>query len=467
MKREDHEFLRLSGSRPRHFQGSVNLPPSKSFLHRALFVSSLCATESKIVAAGFTLSEDVEASINVLKSFGIVIRKQNTKSGTNLLVNPKIISSSRREIFAGGSGTTARFAIAFAAIPSDGGHSIISGDSSLLKRPMQPLLDALDQVGASCYSKNSDGKLPVVVEANGIKGGTCKIDGSISSQFISSLLIACTHAQKDTQLEIQAPSEMVSIPYIEATRFVLRFYGFNVKSKKSRDTLSFYVKGNQTRIHGGKFQVPGDMSSAAALIGATIAARGRVRLNGVNPQMPQADSAFLNIARMVGATVSQNGQSLVVSARGSTDGHARKKSLIFDLKNSPDIVPILAGLAAALGRDVRIRNVGHLRFKESDRLSALSKELVRVGMKIVENQDSLSISSQRNAESKSKVKPTVLNSQNDHRILMGLTIAGISGRFKELLISDPSCVSKSYPTFIDDLKTLMRGEDILSIVKRH
>jgi 3-phosphoshikimate 1-carboxyvinyltransferase len=463
---ESHEFLRLSGSRPSNFEGSLKLPPSKSYLHRALFVSSLCSTESRIEDVGRSFSEDVTASINALEAFGMAIQKITRNSDTNLLVHPKAVSSSRREIFAGGSGATARFAIAFAAIPSDGGNSIISGNTSLLKRPMQPLINALTQIGASCYSKNSNGRLPVVVKANGIEGGSCRIDGYISSQFISALLIACTQARKDTLVEIENPSQAVSIPYIRATQFVLDFYGFKIKLKRSPVSLSFLIKGNQTGLKGRKFSVPGDMSSAAALIGATLAAKGRVGLNGVNLQMPQADLVFLNIAKKFGATISRKGRSLVVSALEEKDGNKRWRSLTFDLKDSPDIVPIVAGVAAALGRAVKIRNVSHLRFKESDRLSALSKELRKIGMRTVENQDSLSISSRRNIEPVSRNNPTILSSENDHRILMGLTIAGISGRFGEVLISNPSCVSKSYPSFVDDLKSLAHNENILSIVKK-
>lgn len=458
---EKHEFLRLSGYRPRNFRGSLTLPPSKSYLHRALFVSSLCTSDSRIENVGSSFSEDVEASKDALRSFGMVIEK---KSNTDLLVHPKPVSSSRGEIFAGGSGTTARFAIAFAAIPVDGGDSVVTGDASLLKRPMQPLLDALTQIGIKCYSKNSDGKLPVVVQANGIKGGVCRIDGSISSQFISALLIACTQGRNDTAIEIENPLQMVSVPYLEATQFVLKTYGFKIKQNKSRNSISFRVSGNQTSHKGRKFSAPGDMSSAAAVIGATLAAKGKVRLNGVNLEMPQADSVFLNIAKKFGASVLQKRSSVIVSTKGRRDS----KSLNFDLKNSPDIVPIVAGVAAAIGQDVKIRNVGHLRFKESDRLNVLSKELSKIGMQIVENQYSISIASPgENAKLMQKKKPTILSSENDHRILMALAIAGMSGKFGELLISNPSCVNKSYPSFISDLKSLTHNENILSVVERN
>jgi 3-phosphoshikimate 1-carboxyvinyltransferase len=469
---EKKEFLKISGQRPTSFSGAVRLPPSKSYLHRALFVSSLCSTTSSIENVGSSsFSDDVNASISALRSFGVEIWKARRDSNS-LRVRSKVLSSSRSSIFAGGSGTTARFGIAFAAIPNDGGRSIISGDASLLKRPMQPLIDALGQVGVRCYSRNSDGKLPVIVESNGIEGGNCRIDGSISSQFISALLIACTQARKDTIIEIENPSRLVSVPYIEATQYVLKYYGFKIKKieRSSDSSLRFQVKRNQIRVSGRKFQVPGDMSSAAVLIGATLAAKGRIKLIGVNPDMPQADFVFLNIASKLGASISQRGRSLIVSAGKDNASYKEGKALTLDLKDSPDSVPVVSGLAAALGRDVKIRNVGHLRFKESDRLRTLSRELSKIGMKVSENKESLTVSSPRTdllASSRHDNSPLTLSSEKDHRILMALVVAGISGRFGELLISDPSCVSKSYPSFISDLKFLAHEEKhLLSIVRR-
>jgi 3-phosphoshikimate 1-carboxyvinyltransferase len=471
-------FLRLSGSRPTNFRGSVKLPPSKSYLHRALFVSSLCKTQSTIEGVDSNFSEDIKATVNALRSFGIRIQKIKTKPNANsLLVGPpRMIKSSGREIFAGGSGTTARFAIAFSAIPRDEGKSIISGDASLLNRPMRPLIDALSQIGVRCYSKNSDGRLPVVVEANGIAGGKCRVDGSISSQFISALLIACTQAQNDTTIEIDNPSKMVSYPYVEATKFVLEFFGFDVRREKSKTaSLRFHVQGNQTNVRGRRFSVPSDMSSGAAIIGATLSTGGKVRLDRLNLEMPQADSVFLNVARMFGASVIQERKSLIVSAQKIKEDNNQRNSssprLILDLKDSPDIAPIVAGVAAGLNRGVKIRNIEHLRFKESDRLTTLSSELTKIGVQITENRDSLSISpSAMNNKQRSNEKrsPTILNSENDHRILMALAIAGLSGRFGELLIIDPSCVKKSYPSFIADLKFLANkgGNSVVSIIKK-
>jgi 3-phosphoshikimate 1-carboxyvinyltransferase len=470
--KKDELLLRVSGERPHNFRGTVRLPPSKSYIHRALFVSSLCSNRSTIsncYDAGGNLSEDARASVNALTHFGVGIKRG--KLHDELVVDPGEISSGG-EIFAGGSGTTARFAIAYAAIPTDGGSTTITGDSSLLKRPMKPLLDALSQLGVSCISKNS-GKLPVVVEGSGIAGGSCTIDSSASSQFLSALLIACTRARKqDTTIIIDDTSPSVSVPYVEATMFVLRHFGFVVARKREKENIVFKVKRNQRGRQGGTFSVPGDMSSAASLIAATVAAKGRARLTGVDLRMPQADSSFLDIVKRFGAKVvaKKTDQSIIVDAG---DGNERQRSsrilATFDLQNSPDLVPVLAGLAVATGLNVGIRGVHHLRFKESDRLQALYGELGKMeGVKVDTGKDSLSIRAKDDTISGKegrKASKVVLDSHNDHRILMGLTIAGISGRFGELFITNPLCVAKSYPCFISDLKYLAHG-DVVSITKR-
>lgn len=457
------EFLRVSGSRPRNFEGTIMLPPSKTYLHRALFVSSLCTTPSKIENCGGPFSEDVLATIRALRSLGVSIERVKHGPDSKLVVHPGNISSGK--IFASESGTTARFAIAFAAISTDGKRSTITGDDSLLNRPMQPLLDALSQIGVNCHSLNSDGKLPVVVESSGIEGGECFVESSVSSQFISALLIACTQARNDTVLKIDV-REAVSFPYIEATLSVLKYFGFKAQSNKSGSSHSYRVKANQTRRKGLTFLVPGDMSSAAALIGATLAGRGRIKLKGANPKMPQADSVFLDIARRFGANVSEKDKGRSIDVSGKSIDHIRKRrSLTFDLKDSPDLVPIVAGTAAAIGRDVKMGNVGHLRYKESDRLSTLAGEFEKFGLETVEEKDSLSISTSKFHKNGGTEAPIVLSSQDDHRILMSLAIAGISGKFGEFLISNPSCVKKSYPTFISDLRSLMNNEKVISVVK--
>jgi len=219
---------------------------------------------------------------------------------------------------------------------------------------------------------------------------------------------------------------------------------------------AFRIKGNQVATPA-KFSVPGDMSTAAAIIGATVAAAGSSELAGINSKFPQSDAAIISIARKFGASIRETNTSLLVKCRST-----KSPELEFDLKESPDIVPVVAGVAAALGRRVKISNVGHLRFKESDRLSVLSRELRKLGVQTKETLSSLSVLS---SGSKHIRKPILINPERDHRMLMALAIAGLSGRYGEIIIRDPDCVRKSYPTFVKDLQKLCDEKKTVRIVE--
>lgn len=450
-------YLSVKG-RPTHFSGSLRLPPSKSYLHRALFVAATASTSSEITNCGEVFSDDMIATMNTLKAFGVKIIHSPEDHGTLHLTPGK---THRQEITldAMGSGTTARFAVSFAALAGERTITRLTGDNSLSRRPMQEIYDALSQLGVGCRYGRKNGHLPILIEGGGIEGGRCEVDGSISSQFISSLLISCTQAQSNCKIRLLNPSRLVSIPYIEATLRVLSAFGFKIKtiSSPTLPYLGFEIKGNQ-KVNGRRFSLPGDMSTAAALIGAAIASRGNVRLLGVNKGLPQSDSVIVRIARKFGARIRENKASLSAQMIESKHGWIN-----FSLANSPDIVPVVVGLSAAMGRGVGISEIGHLRFKESDRLSVLSRELTKLGLKTSEGKSSIQVSGEMSPARQIR-KPIVLDPDRDHRMLMALTIAGLSGRFGELRIKDPDCVKKSYPSFVSDLQKLCHEKQTLKLV---
>lgn len=442
------EFLKISGRKPKNFHGSVNPPPSKSYFHRALFISSLCSGESKLLIGKHILSEDIEATIRVLTGLGIKI----LHGKEDVRVEPRNISFTRGPLYVGGSGTSARFAISFSALARKGKSTTITGDESLSRRPMLYLVEALSQLGVKCDSNN--GKLPLVVEGGGIEGGECTIEGSVSSQFISSLLIACTRARNDCVIRVSNQSEMVSKPYIESTLAVLKHFGFVIESNSSYSV--FKVKGNQIG-QGRTFKVPPDMSSVASLVAAALASKGKLRVTRVS-RLPQPDSAFLKIAKRFGAKILYTRDSLTVES-----SIIFRKDLQFDLADSPDLVPIVSGVAAALGLKIKITNVGHLRFKESDRLTVIAREFWKLGLATKQTTDSIIIFGGRTVTTAVRRKPIFLDPENDHRILMALSVAALSGRFGQVMIADPACVDKSYPEFVSDIQTLSHEPGLLKI----
>lgn len=455
------KYLRVAGQ-PLQFSGSLRLPASKSYLHRALFVASLASTPSRITNCGHLLSDDIIATIDTLSSLGNKVISSPENHGT-LRVLPDNSVRSKISIFAKGSGTTARFAISFAAAAANPGTLVrLAGDDSLSKRPMEEIYHALTQLGVRCQYEKGEGRLPILIPGGGIRGGLCVVDGSISSQFVSSLLISCARAQTDCTIRIKNPSRLVSRPYIDATLKVLSHFGFEIKviSSSLFKYVGFRVRGNQV-AKGRNFSVPGDMSTAAALIGATVASHGRVILQGVNPDLPQSDSAIIPIARKFGAFVSspKQGQLLVKSTKLKSD------PLNLDLGDSPDLVPVVAGLSAALGRNVSMSRVGHLRFKESDRLSVLAREFDKLGVPTRTTPSSLTLLAEHTQKVTKQIrKPILLNPERDHRMLMALTIAGLSGRYGELRITNPDCVRKSYPEFVKDLQALCHETNTIRIL---
>jgi len=204
--------------------------------------------------------------------------------------------------------------------------------------------------------------------------------------------------------------------------------------------------------------VPGDMSGAAALIGATIAAGGTISISNADfKNFPQSDSEIIPIARRFGAKIRSRESTLSIKCSNKS----LSECLTLDLKDTPDIVPIIAGLAAATGSRVHLSNIGHLRFKESDRIGVLSRELSKIGVSTRETHSTLSIMNSNNDLSSKVVK---IDPENDHRMLMALTIAGLSGRFGVLLIQDPDCVRKSYPSFVNDIQKLCHEKSTVRIV---
>ena len=444
--------------RPAHFSGSIRLPPSKSYFHRALIVAALASPSSEIANCGDVFSDDMISTMNALKAFGAKVSHSPENGGT-IYVKPGKTDISKISVDARGSGTTARFAVSFAALAERRTLTRLSGDKSLSKRPMEEIQGALTQLGVDCRYERKKGHLPILISGGGIQGGRCEIDGSISSQFISSLLISCTQAKSDCKIHLLNPSRLVSAPYVEANLRVVSAFGFKIKVVYSTSLpyLAFEINGNQ-KVNGRRFSVPGDMSTGAALIGAAIASRGNIKLLGVNKDLPQSDSIIVPIAREFGARIHEGKKS--VSAQMTKSKHG---TIALKLGDSPDIVPVVAGLSAAMERQVRISEIGHLRFKESDRLRVLSRELNKLGLKIGETESSLEISGDMSPTRHIR-KPILLDPEKDHRMLMALTIAGLSGRFGELRIKDPECVKKSYPSFVGDIQKLCHERRTVKLV---
>lgn len=403
--------------------GTISCPPNKSYSHRAIFLASLANGKSTL--RNVLLSRDTLATINACKSFGAKIEI----NGSIVTVEGNgEISPQTLEIDASNSGTTIRISTAIASLSDK--TITLTGDSSLKKRPMQPLLDALKQLGVQCTS--TDGKPPVTVKGTS-EGGVTHIAGSISSQFISALLIAGPKMKNGITLEIDG--DLVSKPYLDSTIATMRKFGVTV------DAITPYKKYNVSnqKYKPFDFVVPSDFSSMALLLSAAVLLGENMTIDAALGDLPQGDREILSYLERLGVKINIGEKITIVSPKLLNGGR-------FDLSNNPDLLPPMAILALKTSKPIEIYNVKHARFKETDRIAILAKELVKIGIVVTEKEDGLIL------ESPKVLKSAELESADDHRLFMAFSIAGMF--VGDCTVTDPDSVDVSYPTFVEDMKKI-------------
>jgi len=410
--------------------GTLVCPPNKSYTHRAIFLASLA--DGKSVIKNVLYSRDTNATISACKSFGATIIQDNS----NLTINGIKEVKSPSEIDASNSGTTIRIAAAVAALGK--GKTILSGDESLRQRPMQPLLDALESIGAKCSSAN--GKPPISITGK-VKGGEVTIPGNISSQFVSALMIMSPLTESGLILNIE--EDLVSKPYLDATIASMKKFGVTVKTVKPYKN---YIMSQQ-KYKPTAFTVPSDFSSLAMLLSTSILLGDNIIIKTTIDDLPQADKAIFNILKSLGVTVNVEKDNVTVQSQKPLNGGK------FDLSNSPDLLPPLAILSLKSSKPIHIFNVKHARYKETDRIAILARELKKLGISVEEKEDGLIL------ESTDKLYSVDLNSENDHRLFMAFCIAGMY--VGNCTVSNPESIDVSYPNFISDLKRV-GGKILLS-----
>jgi 3-phosphoshikimate 1-carboxyvinyltransferase len=401
--------------------GKIVCPPNKSYTHRAIFLSTLAKGTSHL--SNVLLSRDTIATINACKNFGAQI---NT-DGSNLTVESSgNINLQSSQIDASNSGTTIRIAAAISSLSEN--KTTLSGDASLRKRPMQLLLDALESLGASCTS--TDGKPPITVKGK-IRGGEVTIPGSVSSQFISALMIAAPKTENGLVLNIEGG--LVSKPYLEATISTMKKFGAKV------ETITPYKKYKIPRqdYTCADFVIPSDFSSISLLLSAAVLLGDDLSIHASIGDLPQGDKEIINHLEKMGVKVNISNDMISVKSPSLLEGGK------FDLSNTPDLLPAMAILALKTSKPIEIYNVRHARFKETDRIAILARELAKIGVIVEEKEDGLILQAPKN--------PTgaELDSSDDHRLFMAFCIAGMF--VGNCVVTDPESVDVSYPSFIDDM----------------
>lgn len=411
-------------------QGVVRAPSSKSYSHRAIISATLCHDTTRIVSA--LNCDDVDSTLRACVLFGAHVSKTVNELS---ITGPLKLKAPNKVINCFDSASTLRFLVPVSALAQ--GRTVLTGSPQLAKRPIDPLVGALRQLGVECTSSN--GYLPVTVEGKGLKGGVTFVRGDISSQFITGLLLAAPLAQEET--EIRVINRLESKPYVSLTLSILEKHGIKVET--STNFRKFRVPPNQ-RYGIATHIVPGDYSSAAFLMAAAAITGSSIGIDNLVPGQP--DSSILMHLRQMGISI-ETVENRVQISGGDLAG------IEVDATDCPDLVPVIAVLGCKAAGITRIIHAKRLRYKESDRLSSIVQELQKFGAKISEEYESLTV-----VGSKTLFGAKV-DSHQDHRIAMACTILGLASKGRTE-ISHTECVEKSYPQFFKDLESLGGQVDV-------
>ena len=398
----------------------VRVPGSKSITQRALVTAALA--DGKSVLKGPLESEDTKLLRDALASVGIPVQTK----GPDWIVEGRggRILPTSSGLYLGNNGTGIRFLTSLVALGQ--GAYRLTGSRRMAERPIGPLLKALKAWGAQARSIEKTGCPPVEIQADGLEGGTTLLQASKSSQYLSSLLLVGPYTRNPAEIILQGP--LVSRPYVDLTLAVMAAFGVDVQEKGA----SFLVP---RKIYSArKYDIEGDASSASYFWAAAAITGGRVTVENIGSHALQGDAAFADILCSMGCSVEKDSQGIAVQGP-----HDMLKAIEVDMGRLPDIVPTLAVVAAFARGTTIIKNVAHLRIKETDRLKAVTQELSKMGVPVKEIEDGLFIDGGKDLHGQ------VIDTYDDHRMAMAFAVAGL--RVRGVKISDPDCVRKSFPSF--------------------
>jgi 3-phosphoshikimate 1-carboxyvinyltransferase len=412
--------------------GTVRVPGSKSLTNRALILGAACGVHSWYLT-GALRSEDTEVMVQALQRLGYeIVTDWNAERPEIRMYHPERgITANEADLFVANSGTSMRFLTALVCLGH--GRYRLDGIPRMRERPIQDLLDALQQLGVQAHSENGNGCPPVLVEANGLPGGHVRIKGDVSSQFLSALLLVAPCAGSDVTIEVTGA--LVSEPYVDMTVELLRRYGYVVESGPGP---RYRIPAQRRSSVCAGCAIEPDASAASYFFAVAAITGGTIAVPGLDRKSLQGDVGFVDLLERMGCAVSWADAALTV--RGGP-----LRGIDCDMNAISDTVMTLGAVACFAEGPTTIRNVAHIRHKETDRLAALATELRRVGAEVHERDDGLTIVPK-------PLHGAEIETYNDHRMAMSLAVVGL--RVPGVVIRNPGCVAKTYPHFFTDLQQL-------------
>lgn len=411
---------------------TVRVPGSKSITNRALLVAALADGESEL--SGALASDDTRYMAGALEALGLTVTHDEVGERFRVRGGGGTFPATAADLFVGNAGTAMRFLTA--ALPLGHGRYRIDGVPRMRKRPIAPLLEALNDLGADAVSEEGSGCPPVVVNAAGLRGGRAEVAGDQSSQFFSALLIAAPYAREGVELVVRG--DLVSKPYMPMTTGVMAAFGVEAELDE-QEWRWMRVRPGQ-RYTGRAYAIEPDASNASYFFAAAAATGGRVRVDGLGRDSLQGDLQFVRALEAMGARV-EIGDTWT-EVRGPVDGRLRGVDL--DMNAISDTAQTLAAITPFAEGPTTIRGVGHARLKETDRVAAVANELRKLGQEVEEREDGLTIHPR-------PVTPAAIETYDDHRMAMSFAITGL--RAAGVRILDPGCTAKTFPDYFDRLRS--------------
>jgi 3-phosphoshikimate 1-carboxyvinyltransferase len=423
-------------------RATVRVPGSKSITNRALVLAAITAWGQPCHLRGALRSEDTEVMIEALTKLGFKIETQWEMDPPTVIVGPSPQPEGSyppfpADVYVVNSGTTMRFLTALVTLGK--GQFRIDGNERMRERPIEDLLDALRQVGVIARSERSNGCPPVIIESDRFwKGEHLKVRGGTSSQFLTALLMIAPLAVPDTGtflIELDGP--LVSEPYVKMTISMMEHWGLLVE-RKGKDFETCHAGAHGTFREQDHYTIEPDASAASYFFAAAAITGGRVGVRHLTPDGLQGDVRFVNVLERMGCALTRSPGELVVQGKPL-------RGIDVDMNDISDTVMTLGAVACFAEGPTTIRNVAHIRHKETDRLAALAAELRRVGAEVEEFADGLTITPR-------PLHGAEIETYNDHRMAMSMALIGL--RVPGIVIKNPGCVAKTYPHFFTDLERL-------------
>nr|WP_283620484.1 3-phosphoshikimate 1-carboxyvinyltransferase [Alteromonas macleodii] len=411
--------------------GEVNVPGSKSLSNRALLLAALAEGETELT--NLLDSEDIEHMLNALTKLGINYRLSEDKTQCVVQGNGGAFNVAEPlELFLGNAGTAMRPLCA--ALAASNVDTVLTGEPRMEERPIGDLVDALREADAEVTYLKNEGYPPLQIKGKTLNGGEMSVDGSVSSQFLTALLMAAPLFSGDVTIRIKG--ELVSKPYIDITLDTMAKFGVTVENDNYQ---TFTVSGDAKYVAPGKFMVEGDASSASYFLAAGAIKGGTVRVTGIGQNSIQGDIRFADVLEAMGATVVWNDEYVEITG-------APLKGVNMDMNHIPDAAMTIATTALFAEGPTTMTNIYNWRVKETDRLAAMATELQKLGAKVEEGHDYIKV------WPTDSLKHAEIDTYNDHRIAMCFSLVALSDT--PVTINDPGCTRKTFPDYFTRFKTL-------------